>query len=104
MTKHYTSEKTNYFAYWTLLGVLAFVRALALGRLGKARAIMLALTHAYSGRYDNVSAYPELRAQEQADSALIERSGLRSWPRRALADRRPQAPAAASFFPTHSGQ
>ena len=63
MTKHYTSEKTNYFAYWTLLGVLAFVRALALGRLGKARAIMLALMHAYSGRYGNVSAYPELRAQ-----------------------------------------
>jgi GT2 family glycosyltransferase len=56
VTKHYTAEKTKYFAYWTLLGVLAFVRALALGKLGKARAIMLALTHAYIGRYGNQNA------------------------------------------------
>ena len=56
MTKHHTSEKTKYFAYWTLLGALAFVRALALGKLGKARAIMLALMHAYTGRYGNQNA------------------------------------------------
>ena len=56
VTKHHTSEKTKYFAYWTLLGALAFVRALALGKLGKARAIMLALMHAYIGRYGNQNA------------------------------------------------
>jgi GT2 family glycosyltransferase len=56
VTKHHAAEKVKYFAYWTMLGVLALVRAIGLGRLGKARAIILALTHAYAGRYGNQNA------------------------------------------------
>jgi len=56
VTKHHAAERMKYFAYWTMLGALALVRALGLGQTGKARAIILALTHAYSGRYGNQNA------------------------------------------------
>ncbi len=56
VTKHHAAEKMKYFAYWTMLGVLALVRAIGLGKLGKARAIILALTHAYAGRFGNQNA------------------------------------------------
>ena len=56
VTKHHAAEKMKYFAYWTILAALACVRALALGKIGKARAIILAVRHAYTGRYGNQNA------------------------------------------------
>jgi GT2 family glycosyltransferase len=56
VTRHHTSERTRYFAHWTVIGVLALMRALVLGRAGKARAIGLALADAYAGRYGNRNA------------------------------------------------
>jgi GT2 family glycosyltransferase len=46
----------RYFAYWSLAGAAAFTRALCLGKIAKARAILIALWHAYLGRYGNQNA------------------------------------------------
>jgi GT2 family glycosyltransferase len=54
--KHHASEKMKYFSYRTLVGVLALARALGQGRIAKARAIVLALTHAHTGQYGNQNA------------------------------------------------
>jgi GT2 family glycosyltransferase len=56
VTRHYATARTGYFAYWTVIGMLALMRALVLGRAGKARAIGLALADAYAGRYGNRNA------------------------------------------------
>jgi len=56
VTRHHATERTRYFACWTVIGMLALMRALVLGRAGKARAIGLALADAYAGRYGNRNA------------------------------------------------
>jgi GT2 family glycosyltransferase len=56
VTKHHASGKMKYFAFWTMLGALAFVRALGHRKTAKARAVILALMHAYTGRYGNQNA------------------------------------------------
>jgi GT2 family glycosyltransferase len=56
VTRHHAREKMRYFAYWTMLGTLRLVRALSQGKTGRARAIILALTHAYTGRHGNQNA------------------------------------------------
>jgi GT2 family glycosyltransferase len=54
--KHYTSLRYLYYAYWTAIGAVMVVRALAGRKLAKARAILLALLHAYTHRFGNQNA------------------------------------------------
>ena len=54
--KHHARKKIAYFAYWTIIGAVGAVRALGRGRTARARAILLALMHAYRGRYGNQNA------------------------------------------------
>jgi GT2 family glycosyltransferase len=51
--KHHAREKLRYFAYWTVAGAAGFARAVWRGNMTRARAIILAVLHAYSGRYGN---------------------------------------------------
>ena len=51
--KHHPAQRIRYFVYWTVLGVAGLVRAVMRGKIDRARAIMLALLHAYCGRYGN---------------------------------------------------
>jgi len=54
--KHYPSEKLKYFSRWAKLGGLDFVRSIRARKTAKARAILLALAHAYSNRGGNQNA------------------------------------------------
>jgi hypothetical protein len=51
--KHHAREKRKYFAYWTMAGAVGLARALLRGNMARARAVVLALMHAYGGRYGN---------------------------------------------------
>ena len=52
VTKHHQRlYKAGYFGYWTVIGVAGIIRAVLWGKMAKARAIGLALLHAYRGRY-----------------------------------------------------
>ncbi len=51
--KHYARQKLKYFAFWTMAGALMVARALMQGKRAKARATLLAMLHAYRGRYGN---------------------------------------------------
>ena len=51
--KHYARQKIKYFSFWTMAGALMLARALLRGKMAKARAIVLAIMHAYGGRYGN---------------------------------------------------
>lgn len=53
--KHHPGE-IRYRAYWSLAGMVAFVRAVCLGRLATARAILIALWHASIRRFGNQNA------------------------------------------------
>ena len=54
--KHHRREKIVYFIYWTVLAAVGLGRALWRGNGARARAIALALLHAYGGRYGNQNA------------------------------------------------
>ncbi len=54
--KHHDPEKLQYFAFWAKEGTLDILRALKRWNFAKARAIVLALTDAYTGRYGNQNA------------------------------------------------
>jgi len=54
--KHYPHEKAKYLARWSSLCLVEFGRALATGKLRKARAILLALAHGGTGRFGNQNA------------------------------------------------
>jgi len=54
--KHHPSEKNKYFAQWTKTGGLELARAVMGWKMAKARAILLALAHAYTNRYGNQNA------------------------------------------------
>jgi len=54
--KHYPFEKAKYLARWSSLCLVEFGRALATGKLRKARAILLALAHGCAGRFGNRNA------------------------------------------------
>jgi hypothetical protein len=54
--KHYEPQKIKYFAFWTMAGALMLARALLGGKMTKARAVVLAIMHAYAGRYGNQNA------------------------------------------------
>ena len=54
--KHYEPQKIKYFAFWTMAGALMLARALLGGKMAKARALVLAIMHAYAGRYGNQNA------------------------------------------------
>ena len=54
--KHCAEQRMKYVFRWTTLGVLAIGRALCRGQAAKARAITLALVHAYEGRFGNQNA------------------------------------------------
>ncbi len=54
--KHHVSARHLYFAYWTMIAALMLVRALARAKPAKARAIGLAVVHAYTGRFGNQNA------------------------------------------------
>jgi hypothetical protein len=53
--KHHFGE-ISYLAYWSFSGLAAFMRALCLGRIATARAILIALWHASRGRFGNQNA------------------------------------------------
>lgn len=48
--KHFPSDKLKYFCRWTKLGGLDFLRSIRAWKMAKARAILLALAHAYCNR------------------------------------------------------
>ena len=54
--KHYPHEKAKYLARWSSLCLVEFSRALATGKLRKARAILLGLAHGCAGRFGNRNA------------------------------------------------
>jgi GT2 family glycosyltransferase len=54
--KHYPSEQAKYLARWSGLCLVEGGRALAAGKLRKARAILLALAHGCTGRFGNRNA------------------------------------------------
>jgi GT2 family glycosyltransferase len=54
--KHYPLEKAKYLVRWSSLCIVEFCRALATGKLRKARAILLALAHGGTGRFGNRNA------------------------------------------------
>jgi GT2 family glycosyltransferase len=54
--KHHRRAKIGYFFYWTVLGAVGIGRALCRGKAARARAIALALLHAYSSHYGNQNA------------------------------------------------
>ena len=54
--KHYPSERAKYLALWSGLCLVELGRALATGKLRKARAILLALAHGCTGRFGNRNA------------------------------------------------
>jgi hypothetical protein len=54
--KHHASERMKYFLRWTLAGGLQLARAVARWNMPKARAILLALAHAYGRRYGDQNA------------------------------------------------
>ena len=54
--KHYPSKKLKYFGRWTKLAGLDFVRSISARKTAKARAILLALAHAYGNRGGNQNA------------------------------------------------
>ena len=54
--KYYPSEKAKYLVLWSSLCIVEFSRALAAGKLRKARAILLALAHGCAGRFGNRNA------------------------------------------------
>jgi GT2 family glycosyltransferase len=64
--KHYTSLRYLYYAYWTAIGAVMVVRALAGRKLAKARAILLALLHAYTHQFGNQNASFCLSTTERA--------------------------------------
>jgi GT2 family glycosyltransferase len=51
--KHHAREKLRYFGYWTMVGAAGLARAMWQRKMAKARAIALALMHAYGGHYGN---------------------------------------------------
>lgn len=53
---HHASEKTKYFARWTATGAFEFTKAVVGGKMAKARAILLALAHAFTNRYGDQNA------------------------------------------------
>jgi GT2 family glycosyltransferase len=54
--KHYPSEKAKHRSRWLKFCLAELGRALAAGRLGKARAIALAIAHGCAGRFGNQNA------------------------------------------------
>jgi GT2 family glycosyltransferase len=54
--KHYPSKKFKYFSRWTKLCSLEFVRSIKARKTARARAILLALAHAYGNRGGNQNA------------------------------------------------
>jgi GT2 family glycosyltransferase len=54
--KHCVQQRLIYFSYWSMIGAIGLCRALLNGRGGKARAIVLALIHAYRGHFGNQNA------------------------------------------------
>lgn len=54
--KHHEQQKLRYLACWTMRGALGLARALVQGKIAKARAIFLAVIHAYRGSYGNQNA------------------------------------------------
>ena len=54
--KHYPSEQAKYLALWSGLCLVELGRALATGKLRKARAILLAIAHGCTGRFGNRNA------------------------------------------------
>jgi len=54
--KHYPSEQAKYLALWSGLCLVELGRALAAGKLRKARAILLAVAHGCTGRFGNQNA------------------------------------------------
>ena len=54
--RHHARAKAGYFAYWTIYGAIAVARALLQGKRAKAHALVLALMHAYRGRYGDQNA------------------------------------------------
>jgi GT2 family glycosyltransferase len=51
--KHHVRMRLIYCSYWTIIGCVRFGLAACRLKRAKARAIALALTHAYQGRYGN---------------------------------------------------
>ena len=54
--KHHSSEQAKYLALWSGLCLVELGRALAAGKLRKARAILLAVAHGCTGRFGNRNA------------------------------------------------
>ena len=54
--KHHRLEQFKYLTFWWKLCVTEFVKALAQGRLRKARAILLAILHGCTNRFGNQNA------------------------------------------------
>jgi GT2 family glycosyltransferase len=54
--KHYPSEKLKYFIHWGRVGLFELARSLRARKMGKARAILLALAHAYTNQFGNQNA------------------------------------------------
>jgi GT2 family glycosyltransferase len=62
VSKHHVSTRYLYFLYWTAIAAFMLVHALAQGRAGKARAILLAVIDGYQHRFGNQNALFEVRA------------------------------------------
>jgi GT2 family glycosyltransferase len=54
--KHCAARTLRYFSWWALVAALQIANALLRGKLGKARALSLALVDGYAGRYGNQNA------------------------------------------------
>jgi GT2 family glycosyltransferase len=54
--KHHAGERMRYLAYWIGFGALELMRSIKARKLGKARAIMLALAHGLINRYGDQNA------------------------------------------------
>jgi GT2 family glycosyltransferase len=54
--KHHSDRMLRLFAFWTIVGAAGLARGLLHGKTTRARAIVLALIHAYGGRYGNQNA------------------------------------------------
>jgi GT2 family glycosyltransferase len=54
--KHHASEKLRYFTHWAIAGGLELASAIKDWKMAKARAIFLALAHAYTNRYGDQNA------------------------------------------------
>jgi GT2 family glycosyltransferase len=66
-SKHHASSRHLYFLYWTTIAALMLGNALARGKPGKARAILLAVIDGYQHRFGNQNAlFEDMRRAARA--------------------------------------